>query len=144
MTTCQGFDASLDASGTPVGYRIMQIGEIIGPDDLVRTEVARKDVYRASHCQGLPIEEEDVGNYFRRIEPVAESPQPASTETPADREIARLKRALAYLANKDHYDLYDVGYDLIRPGGARQVGIFMISRHLAAWTFAQEVLGEKV
>ena len=51
-----------------------------------------------------------------------------------------MAEALSYLADQSHWDKELDGYKLVRPGGSRQEGTFLFSRHLNPWVFAKDVL----
>lgn len=60
-----------------------------------------------------------------------------------ERQICSLREALEYLASESNWDKEDEQYRLVRPGGLRQEGICLISRHLNPWLFAAEALGKE-
>jgi hypothetical protein len=63
----------------------------------------------------------------------------------ADAENAELREALKYMADEDHWDECEEedGYRLVRPGGARQVGIMLVSRDICPWIYAQTALAQR-
>lgn len=51
---------------------------------------------------------------------------------------------LSYLAKDQNWDIHDDGIEasvkLISPGGMQQFGIFLLSRNITPWIFADEAL----
>src|SRR3990167_2622429 len=58
----------------------------------------------------------------------------------ANEAICGMKKGLEYLADESHWDEEEGMYKLRRPGGGGQQGIFLISRNLNPWLFAQNAL----
>lgn len=71
-------------------------------------------------------------------------------ECSVEKEILRkscsiMQQALEYFSKEDNWIVDTAsGYvDMLRPGGGRQDGIFLISHNLKPWILAQEVLNRK-
>lgn len=72
------------------GYRPMAEGEIIEHGDCVKTGRNGIPVLIPSKCASLPVEYDDVGNYFRPLAKPADAPDAEqSPSSPVDLDAAR-------------------------------------------------------